>query len=469
MPGDNTMWDHARLLRRVLLLSSMLTLSGLHEPHQQSAGWRAARLVPLTLCLGSVAASTAHSLLTADRSQLLTFSLLMLVSAYHTLLLLLHLLRHRRRLHGLLRHVAELETATALCRRPGDAATARRQTALLLGTCGLSLAVWSVGFFSRGQLAHPRYIIPWLVPEWLQQRQWYGVVIGAQVVISVLTMLIHLTFDLVLAGLADALAMLQARLVRYCREYLDDNRGRRECGALGHSSVVLGRSGDARGRGAGEVSDQAGDDTCFTVSGSAHQTGPWRNGPAPAPAPAGCTTLTLTPPGTSQPGGRPAAVHVFPSNPAARLEELSEVYGSLRRLAADTAALCSVPALSLHSTAAASLLLGGYLVTAMGLATRGTGLPRQLYSPALFLAALLLRLLAVSCAGSRLLERGQQLHQTLAAAGWSGQLPARRGSVCGCYWSEPVGRRPWTPGACSPCRRPPFSPSSASSSPTMSS
>ena len=158
------MWRHARLLRRAVLTVSLLTLSGLHQQQERpSAGWRAARLLPLSLGAAYAAGSVAYTVTTHSAFSLL-YSLVMSVLILYNLSVMAYLLRHRTEVHTLLRHVARLETVTAVWRRRGDYDFLKWQCFLLVGIQVLAAAIWTTTFFLLGKFEHPHYLVPVLVP-----------------------------------------------------------------------------------------------------------------------------------------------------------------------------------------------------------------------------------------------------------------------------------------------------------------
>ena len=398
------MVSHSRLLRRALLLCSLLTLSGLHESGQQSVPWRVCRLLSPALCLTSAIASTARSLLAAGGAELL-LSLLLTVVACHALLVQTLLLRRRRRVHVLLRRLEALEAATAPCQSPGDSASIRRQSALLGALLVSDTAVWLVSFFASGELAPPRYLIPWAVPAALSGPHWYSVVVGVQVVTAVVVLTVHVSLDMTLTAFADGLAVVQLRLGRYCREHVSDG-GQQKLTVLGEEDGDSAEDPDAcdaglDGRSARTDTDAPPVKLCWT-SQLRLRISPHSASPPPSREP-------------SASGPRAAALT------ARRLEHFTSVYSAVRRLCAEAAALCSAPALSLHASVVGGLLLGGYLGTAA--APAGT-LSVNPSTHVVFLGSLVVRLGVVSCAGSRLLQAGRRLHEALAAVRWSAHVPA---------------------------------------------
>ncbi|KAF0291758.1 hypothetical protein FJT64_010146 [Amphibalanus amphitrite] len=305
------MWPPSRLLSRLLLVGSLLTLSGLHEPQERaSAVWRAARLLPLTvLLLLGVTGNLAHAL-SRDSVPALMYSLAVLSGVLHSLLMLLWLLRHRRRLHGLLRRAAALEEVTGGHRRPGALTALRCRVGGVVGLTVTVAVVSTASFFDSGSLHHPRYLLPLVVPAALQTPTGYWVITSLQVVTALVQVTMQVVADLLVICLTEMVALMLTGL-----------RG---------------------------------------------------------------------------------------------------------QLAADVASVCSVPVLSLYASVITSLLLGGY-VTLVALHSR-EGSARGLLVSGACLGLYVLRVLAVSCAGSRLLAERQQLLAALAAVTWRpGEPPSTEG------------------------------------------
>ncbi|KAF0307162.1 hypothetical protein FJT64_021444 [Amphibalanus amphitrite] len=400
--------SHARLLRRAVLVVSLLTLTGLHvQQERPAAGWRVVRLLPLTMCLISAVANTINTVSVADSAPAVLYSLTMGLFTYHTLLLLVHLLRRRRHLHDLLRRAAALEEATAAQSRPGDHTALRLQT---VTTCGLLISASTLGtasFLSQESLSHPKYPIPVAVPPALQAPPGYWVITVLQVLLTVALAGTTLVFELLFAGLADAVALFQTRLERYCQEH-------------------IGRRSEALDDVNGNVSErqppdhhQVGDAEKGWLSSNTGSVGPlskaglWimdelrpRVRPVTSPSP-------IWEPPLGCPEWSPELER--------HLSHLRTTHLSVSRLAADAAAFCSLPALSLYSCVTTNILLHSYIsVNLFGSDAQFSGRANTL---PLGSVSATLRLLTASCAGSRLLSSGQQLHQTLTEAGWPDQTP----------------------------------------------
>ncbi|KAF0290933.1 hypothetical protein FJT64_010882 [Amphibalanus amphitrite] len=180
------MWSQVRVLRRALLLTSLLTVSGLHMSGRRPAvGWRAGRL--LTLALAAVVSGCAlANTVTACPASMMMYCLTMGALLYHSLAVLVHLLFHRRRLHGLLRRAELLLKATALCQQPTDFRPFHLQTALLTVATVLPTVLWWTRYLYFDEVlqptVHTQPLLPALLPSALQQLPGSGVVFGLQLV-----------------------------------------------------------------------------------------------------------------------------------------------------------------------------------------------------------------------------------------------------------------------------------------------
>ena len=172
------MWHHARLLRRVLLLVSVVTLSGLHvHDKQQTFSWRAARLLSLTLCFVSAASNIAYIVAVIDDAFNLMYSIVLDTAVFHGSVMQLYILYNRHRIYGLLQSAVELDKTTGDFYRAGDYTQVLCKTAYL---CCISVcygSCWFIGFLVGGELKPPRFLAGWYVPPPLQGSSWYWLII----------------------------------------------------------------------------------------------------------------------------------------------------------------------------------------------------------------------------------------------------------------------------------------------------
>ena len=396
------MWSHARLLRRAVLLVSLLTLSGLHVQQQRpAAGWRAVRLLPLSVGAAHVSGILAFTLTTRSLLSSL-YSIMMLVLVLFSLLLMVHLLRRRRELHVLLERVAELDEATAHCRRPGDYRFIQWQSLVLPGVQLLASAIWVGDFLSGGEFEHPHYVVPALVPPALRGPRGYWLVVAFQVLASNWLFGFSVLFNLVLIGLTDASTLLVARLTRLSGLWLDAGWDREH---TADGSQKAAWSADDRDwpewdpPGLGEAAASEDSPAAVRVTVLA------RSGARSVRRLGGCACGLCA--------DRPAAAE------PCRLQQLRRLYGQVAELTAAGAELCSLPTLGLHGLVTTALLVGLYVN--VQLFRGGAGLVRAV-SYALFLLLSVLQLVLVSVSGSRLADRGQQLHAALTTVRWAGRV-----------------------------------------------
>lgn len=389
------MWSHARLLRTVLLVSSVLTLNGLHlSAPELPCSWQLARLLPLTALLLPLLANTAYAV-TASSPREVFSGLAAGLGLHQALLVLLVLWLQRQRLVKLLTHAAELERDSADCRRRGDHSYMQRQAAMLvmLAVCSLGLTV--VKFVVSGKFYHPLYLLPMVVPEVFRTASMYPVLIGLQAVGLLVGTVTQLTFDLVFLCLMDACSLHLGRISCMVNSWLGEGVDSLEDWAV-----------------AGSDGCPDGDSSHLSFTVKLRQVAPADSDrPDPPPLiplnmPAAATNVPAsaryTPPVGAVPTENPAAV-------SARLHVLRQRHSRVRRQAAEAAALCCWPALGLHAAVAAHLLLGCYLAISSG----GGGVP-----DVLLMSVSVLRLMVACCAGTRLLQHGQALHDALTSQRW---------------------------------------------------
>ena len=410
-----SMWHHARLLRRVLLLVSVMTLSGVHVQRGQLPGsWRAARLVPTTLCSISAIAKAVHIAKVTSNGYQLMYSLTIDATYVQGFLSIIFLVWYRRRLHGVLRHVTALNEATATCRRPGDNKNVLRQSVFLFSTMTCALINWTIAFFIMAELEHPHYFSNWQPPVALQHSPWYSLVNAFQIAVGIIAIINIIAFDILMGGLIDALAVLQDRLCVFCERYLSSSNEDGVCVPRQlHESVD-----EVRVIFTNRISPETEGSSVPNQQGIHVKAGenlrPWTTkqettaGRSSDPG-ATLSDITQSVPKPNK-GGHPLRDLEF------HLQQMIDTYASVRRLGSDAASVCSLPTLSLHACVTVGLLLGSYVSILMyhtDVATRG-----EMIGFAVFHAVTTLRLMIVSCAGSRLIQKGKQLHQTLAAVRW---------------------------------------------------
>ena len=416
-----SMWHHARLLRRAVLLVSLLTLSGLHQQQDHpSISWRAARLLTLSVSLAHAAANLAHTA-TSDGAFTLLYNLVINVLILYNFFVMLHVLRHRRQMHAVLRGVAELEGLTASYRQHGDYSFVQRQTFLLVGIQVLAIVIWIVSFFIQERFEHPFYLLPALVPRFLHGPVGYWLMIGLQLVGNQCLIAFGVLLDLLLVGLTDASALLLTRLKRFCELRLNshDVPGSDASAHEQQSIWTQGESNDG-----------------FVISKPFYASSGQSADEDPA-AMRGSTPATVHISVRSQPGhtaarrrqngplNLPAGVCVERPSPSddlsQGLQQLRHLYGAVSDLSSAAAAFCSLPTLGLHAFITLGLLVGLYVNVKL---YRGAADPGLAVGYSVFLLLSVVRLALVSVSGSRLAERSRQLHSAVAAVRWSGPVTA---------------------------------------------
>ena len=417
------MRDHAHVMRSALLVGSLLTLSGLHLDRQRvPSGWRIVRLLPLSLCAFSIVGIAGYVLSVSGSAKDLLYSLTSSATIAHSMLVMAHLLRHRRQLHRLLRDVAALENSTSGCRRARDHAFIQRRSVVLVLVSAFALFCWVAGFFATQQLKHPNYLLDWTVPTALHSKPWYYVSLAIQLAFGIIPITMQIVFDVVLQGFIDALSLFQLRLVRYI-----DAAFSQTC-AVGRSSPDQHHqsiedtetvfASDAW-MSPDQVKQRPHKDSSGNVGAEGHSSDLINFRGASAP-----TVITV----------RPAKVCPAPyPSPAELLEvtvsldlllrRVTEVYKSVRHLACEANAFCSLPILSLHACVTATLLLGSYVSNLMYCLE--DNISTEIYGFATFTLMAVFRLMLVSASGSGLMQRGQQLHQTLTFAHWPEDMSGR--------------------------------------------
>ncbi|KAF0298819.1 hypothetical protein FJT64_003819 [Amphibalanus amphitrite] len=396
------MWSHARLVRLALVLSSALTLSGLHQQRTRlPVGWRVARLLPLTLLAANSAANLAY-IAGADSAWQVLDGLSVGISVNFILLLLVYLHCRRRQLHELLGGIDRLEAATAAGRRPRDYRAVRTLVALAFTTSVSAMVLW-IGAFGGADTNRPKLVVKVWMPETLRDPSFYWVVFATQIVCTIVITVTLAVFNVILYALMGAVELFQERLSRFCQENFCTT-GQPNANTFSITNELDGTASSPSAtrpsrHGVQKINvmplsaeSNADDVTDSLEAGSAEQ-------PLPAPGPLCADTERC-------------------------LRLLTEVFRSVRQLATEAAELCSVPIFWVHASYTGALLIGSYITIAHSLAAHSG---REALGFASYTAVNMLQLLLVSWAGSRATERGWRLHRALAEARWPPALsPAAR-------------------------------------------
>ncbi|KAF0299002.1 hypothetical protein FJT64_003698 [Amphibalanus amphitrite] len=409
------MWDHARLLRRTLLISSVLALSGLHVPPARLAAvWRAVRLVPLSLSFIMTALVVGFTFIATSSYEVFSSAMFVLGMA-HGLFTLACLQRRGARLHRLLGQLSELEEVTAICRRAGEHRHSHRCAALIGLLTGLTALLWAASFFAGGEFGHPHYLTPMLVPAPLQGGRWYWVLVGMQAAVAIMIFTVRAVFDLVQVCFMDAVAMLLERLGRYARRYMThseesdsltqtkENRAgiqndpREQLGKIGFTS----HSGE-QGNQLAASDHPRRYNIAFTVTSEVGP-GDAASNHYPAVPPRAPDTLSSAAVLTDPRGDLDSAV-----------AQLSQVHRSVAALAAAASDLCSPMTVTQHASIIMEQLVGLYIT--IGIFVSGGGGAVQKAAFVLYQAVTALRLVAVSVTGSRLAASAGRLTDSLLGA-----------------------------------------------------
>ncbi|KAF0290931.1 hypothetical protein FJT64_010880 [Amphibalanus amphitrite] len=216
-------------------------------------------------------------------------------------------------------------------------------------------------------------------------------------------------FDVLLVGLMDVTAVLLIRLGRFAAE--------------------LGRpDGDGGGiRSAGEPDSvlPEPEDTSPAAGTVIHVR--QQSGEPPAPTKRGPFVLASAesspPTAYTRAESAPAPLQRA-AYPESRLRLLSATLSEVTQLAEDSADLCSLPTLSLHTAATTGLLAGIYcFIQLVHIFFSTAAQVSESVMFLLFLASFAVRLVAIGAAGSRLSGQQQRLRARLSAVRWSPPAP----------------------------------------------
>ena len=389
---------HVRVLRRVLLLGSVLTLTGIHrEGASLPVGWRLSQLVPISLMAASFASLITNIAILQHVHDSLVGLCFGIGSAMGFLMLLWYI-RRRERLHLLLRQVAELELLEGHLNKPGDTTFLNRQMALLL-TISIFIAVGMTVMLSTANFDVFLFMPLW-VPESLSNGIGLAVVILIQLVVASVLEAGLMMFTLLVAGLADAAALqmllIQRALLNVCRR---DNTG--------ETVNPIGiRSGQVNVTTGGAESQTVIQDKINHV-------------PVVGWPDSNMLDDSAEPHGNDDGDVAPAVV---------QFRRQSERYRLVHQLVSDTADAFSAPLLWLHAAVAAILLLAGY-ISAVKLTGRADVATK---TELLYLVMMnwLTSLSVVAVSGSRLIQQSEELRDVVAKQCWSARMSsAARGEL----------------------------------------
>ena len=388
---------HVRLLRRVLLLGSVLSLTGIHRDGATlPIGWRLSQLVPIILSFAFIV-STLTNVATLHQVHEVLLSLYLGIVISFALLVLFWFIWRRRNIHHLLRQVVCLESGedTSNLYRPGDTTPLYRQMALLF-TNFMALIAGSMVMRSIAVNRQTHFDFSMWVPGPLRFGAGRTIVVGLQMLLAATQVAELMMFTLLVAGLADG-AALQLRLVQrallgVCHWETTDQAANPTRVGSGQVNVTSARAGALH-------------ETIIQNKITSERVFAWH-----------CVgnvgdAVALNPPND---GDNSSAV--------LQLRHQSERYGLVYQLVSDTADVFSAPLLWLHVVVAASLLLAGYVAAVQ--------LPGQVEasftstSLCLWMVFWFVCLSIVADAGSRLIRQSEELRDVVAKKCWSVRMSA---------------------------------------------
>ena len=387
---------HVRVLRRVLLLGSVGTLTGVHRDGASlPIGWRLSQPVPISLTSVILVLSLMNVAMLQHVQEALV-NLAIGIGVFFGLLILLWFLWRRRNLHLLLRQVASLERSGSHLYRPGDTTPLYRQMALQLSSFTAIVAVAVVSEFFK-EFHYPYLAFPMWVPEPLRFGGGFALVFVLQTIFSQIYVAELLMFTLLVTGLVDA-ATLQLRLIR--RAVLSvchpDDTAEADNTTSDRSGQISFTTATAEVR----------HDTSTVTQNTARdeRVVAWSGGEA-------VSDVDLSSPDD----GDDSAVVL-------ELQRQSERYRLVHQLASDTANAFSAPLLWLYAAVAISLLLAGYVA-----AVQPTGqdeVSTNTESLYMTMAYWFVCLSTVTDAGSRLIQQSEELRDVVAKECWSATMSA---------------------------------------------
>ena len=386
---------HVRVLRRVLLLGSVLTLTGIHRDGASlPIGWRLSHLVSIPLNFVAFTLSLTNVAMLQQVHEAL-FSLSLSNAILLALLLLIWFIWSRQKCHHLLRQVQSLESGEDDLYRPGDTTPLYRQMALL-ATAIVALMTGGVVMRSIAELRCHHITVPMWLPEPLRSGAGFTLVFVLQGILAGMQTVELLTFILMVAGLVDA-AALQLRLTQ--RALLSvccpDASGE----TLNPTGVRSGQVDVTPAR------TEVGNETATQNKTKAERVAAWSDVE---------TVDDLV--SLSSPGDSDGTSAVF------ELRRQSKRYRLVHQLVSDTANAFSTPLLWLHAAVAVNLLAGYIAAVQLSGQVETTSYDSEVLC--LAMVHWLAYLSIVADAGSRLIQQSEKLRDVVAKKCWSARMSA---------------------------------------------
>ena len=389
---------HIRVLRRMLLLGSVLTLTGIHhDVASLPAAWRLSKLLPISLkCV-----TLTFTLIVVAISQHIQKALVGLclgIGIALGLLLLTWFLWRRRDLHHLLRQVEQLERDVDQIWECGDTKPLKHMVITFFSVSAVIDAGFMLLLSFKG-ISYKTQPFPMWVPAPLRDG---ASMVAIFILQATLAMVLHtelMSLVLLLAALADAAALhlrlLQRAVLNICRPEATDSAGSSAWVNKGQVTVTPARAEE------GQMSAYQGKTKSVQVA-------VWPGSDA------------MKDSAEANPRGTDTAV-------MSDLAHQSERYRLVYQLVSDTADVFSAPLLWLHAAVAAILLLVGYVVAVQLSGHAGSsGAPgppaANTVSLCLLMVHWFLCLSTVAVAGSRLMQQSEQLRDVVSKDCWSRRM-----------------------------------------------
>ena len=390
---------HVRVLRRVLLLGSALTLTGIHHDGASlPAGWRLSQLVPISLMSANIVSTMTNVATSPQHIQESLVGLCFGISTTTGFLILLWSLWRRKRLHLLLRQVARLEVFDGHLNKSSDTTFLNRQMALLL-TVAIVIAVGLTVIFLTTNFDNPLIFMPLCVPEPLSDGVGLAVVYLALTFFAIVLQTELMMFTLLVAGMADAAALrlrlIQRALLSVCHRDAT-NRAVSPTGV--RSGQVNATVGGAEMRHKTVIQDKI----------SSVPVAAWAGSKA-----VDSDSVNLH--GNDDSDVAPAV---------SQFRRQSERYRLVHQLVSDTADAFSAPLLWLHAAVAAILLLAGYIAAVKLTDRADVSTKTEIFY--LVMVNWLICFAIVAVSGSRLIQQSEELRDVVTKQCWSARMSAAR-------------------------------------------
>ena len=383
------LFTHAGYLRWVMLICSIMTMTGVHKPGQHlSVRWRVFQLLSLSgmslLSLGILSLSW----LRADSVRGILFFVSMSSAPLLCLVLLFWWCSHRRALHRLVRLLATLERDHTPQWR--DNVMLLRLSALLAVVMTSAIAIYLSTFKPKGRFEHPNYLLPMYVPVTMRSSDWYLVLCTLQIALLVIGAFSLNGLALILSGLVDGAALELRRVLHALRDCFPDTEGNPSATGAGLKTTKVAAWTET------VLATGGGDSGC---------------GKAVLPAEADMEKSAAPGPGPDVP---------------LQLSRLADRYRLVFRLTSDVAETFSVAALSLYTFTTAILLIGGYYLV-MNEIDRKPGSASWAGAYYLGMTVCIICLCGISISGSSVIQQSSQLHDVIAKDLWPRPMsPATR-------------------------------------------